>query len=115
MVEYQIVNKQTAAWYPAAGAKYNCFIAGDNPFSEIKNPEINDGSSIVVIKESYGNAFVPFLVDSYSTVYVIDYRKWNGHLADFVSENSIDDVLFLNVVNTTSTGARLRELQSIIE
>ena len=115
VVEYQIVNKQTDAWYPAAGAKYNCFIAGDNPISEIHNPDITDGSSIVIIKESYGNAFVPFLVDSYEYVYVIDYRYWSGDLADFVIENGIDDVLFLNVVNVTSTSARLNEMADIIK
>ena len=112
-IEYSIVYKSADKY--SAGNKYLAFIAGDQPLIKIENPNVTDGSSIVVIKESYGNAFVPFLVDSYSTVYVIDYRKWNGHLADFVSENSIGDVLFLNVVNTTSTGARLRELQSIIE
>lgn len=113
--EYSIVNKKTDVWYPAAGAKYNCFIAGDNPISEIHNPEITNGSSIVIIKESYGNAFVPFLVDSYEYVYVIDYRYWSGSLADFVTENGIDDVLFLNVVNITSTGVRLDELSDIIK
>lgn len=112
--EYQIVNKKTDAWYPAAGAKYNCFIAGDNPISEIHNPSITNGSSIVIIKESYGNAFVPFLVDSYEYVYVIDYRYWSGNLTDFVLENNIDDVLFLNVVNITSTSARINELTDII-
>ena len=111
--EYSIVYKGAGKY--SAGNKYLCFIAGDQPLIKIENPNINDGSSIVVIKESYGNAFVPFLVDSYQTVYVIDYRKWDGKLADFVIDNSIDDVLFLNVVNTTSTGARLVELQSIIE
>ena len=115
VTNYQIVNKQTNVWYPAAGAKYNCFIAGDNPLSEIHNPNISDGSSIVIIKESYGNAFVPFLVDSYEYVYVIDYRYWSGHLADFVIDNGIDDVLFLNVVNNTSTSARLSELADIIQ
>lgn len=115
VTEYQVVNKQTDAWYPAAGAKYNCFIAGDNPISEIHNPDITDGSSIVIIKESYGNAFVPFLVDSYEYVYVIDYRYWSGNLADFVIDNNIDDVLFLNVVNATSTSARLNELSTIIQ
>ncbi len=115
VVDYQIVNKNTDAWYPAAGAKYNCFIAGDNPVSEIHNQTISDGSGIVVVKESYGNAFIPFLVDSYEYVYVIDYRYWNGHLADFVTEKGIDDVLFLNVVSNTSTTLRLQDLQSIIE
>lgn len=113
--EYSIVNKQTDTWYPAAGAKYNCFIAGDNPISEIHNPTITNGSSIVVIKESYGNAFIPFLVDSYEYVYVIDYRHWSGDLSDFVIDKKIDDVLFLNVINVTSTKARIDELSSIIK
>lgn len=112
---YSVVNKQTDSWYPAAGAKYNCFIAGDNPISEIHNPNKNDGSSIVIVKESYGNAFVPFLVDSYEYVYVIDYRYWSGHLADFVTQKGIDDVLFLNVINITSTATRLGELADIIQ
>lgn len=114
-VEYEIVNTKTDVWYPAVGAKYNCFIAGDNPLSEIHNESITDGSSIVIVKESYGNAFVPFLVDSYEYVYVIDYRYWSGNLADFVLDNEIDDVLFLNVVNVTSTSTRLSELADIIE
>jgi hypothetical protein len=115
VTEYQVVNKKTDAWYPAAGAKYNCFIAGDNPISEIHNPDISDGSSIVIIKESYGNAFVPFLVDSYEYVYVIDYRYWSGDLANFVINNGIDDVLFLNVINVTSTAVRLNEMADIIK
>ena len=68
-----------------------------------------------MVKESYGNAFVPFLVDSYEYVYVIDYRAWSGSLADFVVENGIDEVLFLNVVSNTSTAARLKELAAIIK
>lgn len=115
VTEYRVVNEKTDVWYPAAGAKYNCFIAGDNPFSEIHNPKITDGSSIVIVKESFGNAFVPFLVDSYEHVYVIDYRYWSGNLADFVTENQIDDVLFLNVISNTSTSARLNDLADIIK
>ena len=111
--EYAVVYKGADKY--SAGNKYLTFIAGDQPLIEIKNPNVTDGSSIVVIKESYGNAFVPFLVDSYETVYVIDYRKWDGNLADFVTQNSVDEVLFLNVVSNTSTSARLRELQSIID
>ena len=98
-----------------AGNKYLTFIGGDQPLIEIHNPNINNGSSIVVVKESYGNAFVPFLVDSYEYVYVIDYRHWSGDLADFVIDNEVGDVLFLNVINVTSTKARIDELSSIIK
>ena len=110
---YSIVNKQTNAWY-GTGAKYNCFIAGDNPLTEIHNPNKTDGSTIIVVKESFGNALVPFLVDSYEYVYVIDYRYFSGDLCDFALEKNADDILFINNVIATSTGVRLNELKDII-
>ena len=91
-----------------------CFISGDRPLIKIHNEQKPDGSSIVVIKESYGNAFVPFLVDSYEYVYVIDYRHWKGSLADFVTENAIEDVLFLNVIGNSTAYDNITALESII-
>ena len=110
--QYAVVYKG-ADTYSSAN-KYLCFIGGDNPVSTIHNDKINDGSSIVVIKESYGNAFVPFLVDSYEYVYVIDYRYFDGNLIDFVQENSIKDVLFLNYISTTSTESKIGQIEDII-
>lgn len=113
IAEYAIV--YTGADKYDAGNKYLTFIGGDQPLIKIHNQSISDGSSIVVVKESYGNAFVPFLVDSYEHVYVIDYRAWSGDLAEFVTDTGIDDVLFLNVVSNTSTSERLKELSQIIK
>lgn len=76
--------------------KYSTFIAGDNPYTVIKNEDLEDGPRCVVVKESFGNALVPFLVDHYSRIYVIDYRYWNGNLASFASEKNVDDLFFLN-------------------
>ena len=111
---YSIVNKATDKWYQAAASKYNCFIAGDNPLSEIHNPNIKDGSTIVVVKESFGNALIPFLVDSYEYVYVIDYRYYSGDLCNFALQKNADDILFINNVIATSSGSRLNELKDII-
>jgi hypothetical protein len=85
-----------------AGTKYSCFIGGDNPYTEIHNPGITDGSSCMIIKESYGNAFVPYLVDHYQTVYVIDYRYYSGNLTQFIQDHGVDDLLFLNNANALS-------------
>lgn len=111
---FSIVNKATDSYYSAAGSKYNCFIAGDNPISEIHNPNKSDGSTIVVVKESFGNALVPFLVDSYEYVYVIDYRYFKQDLCEFALDKGADDILFINNVIATSAGARLNELKGII-
>ena len=112
---YSIVNKATDSWYPKANSKYNCFIAGDNPLSTIHNEKKTDGSTIVVVKESFGNAFIPFLVDSYEYIYVVDYRYFDGDLCEFAKEKNADDLLFINNVIATSTGARLNELKDIIK
>lgn len=80
----------------SAGNKYKTFISSDNALTTINNPAIADGSSCVVVKDSYGNAFVPFLVDHYQTVYVVDYRYYPDDLTTFIRQNNVKDVLFIN-------------------
>lgn len=79
-----------------AGLKYSTFIASDNPYTEIENKDLSDGSSCIVVKESFGNAFIPFLVDHYQTVYVVDYRYWTGSISKLAQDKKVNDVLFLN-------------------
>ena len=62
----------------------------------IDNPNISDGTSCVLIKESYGNAFAPFLTDHYDKVYIVDYRYYKDDLTAFVKENNVTDVILLN-------------------
>jgi hypothetical protein len=112
---YSVVNRATDAWYKAANSKYNCFIAGDNPLSVVHNPKIQDGSSIVVVKESFGNALIPFLVDQYESVYVLDYRYYTGSLADFVKEKNAQQVLFINNLSATGAAARLNEIDRLLK
>ena len=95
-INWKIINDVTN--YPAS-VKYSCFIAGDNPYSVITNPDITDGSSILVIKESFGNALIPFLVENYGTVHIIDYRYYSGSITKFANDNSVDTVLYINNVS----------------
>lgn len=81
-----------------AGNKYNCFLLGDNPLSVVHNSSLNDGSSILLIKESYGNAFVPYLVDHYEDVYVVDYRYFQDNASELITQYKVQDILFLNNV-----------------
>lgn len=87
----------------SAGNRYSCFLMGDNAFTEIDNPNRNDGSAIALVKDSYGNAFAPFLVDHYQHVYVFDYRYYREDFVAFLREHQVKDVLFLN--NIMSLGA----------
>ncbi len=98
----------------SAGNKYGCFIGGDSAMCVMTNNDLSDGSSCILVKESYGNAFAPFLIDHYQTVYVIDARYWSGNLITFAQENGVDDVIILNNLSAVFTGARQDELKSIV-
>ncbi|MBR5743242.1 MAG: hypothetical protein IKX85_05510, partial [Clostridia bacterium] len=104
----------------SAGNKYLAFIAGDNPLMKITS-DAGTGKKIAVIKESYGNAFVPFLVNHYDEIYVIDPRKWNRddyprfHLKDFVADNEIDQVLVIDYPLVISNQAYINYLNNLLK
>ena len=67
-----------------------------------------------MIKESYGNAFVPFLVDHYEYVYVVDYRFYPNSLTELIKEKEIKNILFLNNVMATSTDTLIPSLTELV-
>lgn len=109
--DWQVVHDVTG-W--RVGSQYSAFIGGDNPFTVIKNKEITDGSSCVVIKESFGNAFVPFLVSHYETIYVLDYRYYEGELVDFVNKNQVQDVIFINNMSASRSTNLMSMLDGLV-
>lgn len=94
--------------------KYSAFIAGDNPYTRIKNDSLKKGQTCVVVKESFGNVFVPYLTDHYTTIYVIDYRYWEGDLIEFAKEKKADDVIFINNLSMTRSDYLTGRLAHII-
>lgn len=94
-------------------AKYCAFIGGDNSYSVITNKKLHDGSSCVVVKESFGNTLVPYLADHYEKIYVIDYRYWSGKLSGFVKEKKVQDVLFVNNISMTRNAYLIGKLAQI--
>lgn len=98
-----------------AASKYSTFAGGDSPFAVFTNPEVKDGSVCVIVKESYGNALLPYLVDHYSTVYEIDYRYWEGNIVDFVTEKRADDLIFANNMSMLRSVYLIGMLAEIIE
>ena len=94
--------------------KYLAYIAGDNPYTVVKNKDKHDGTSCILVKESYGNAFVPFLVDHYETIYVIDYRYWEGELSSFVKSKRAKEVIVLNNISMTRSSYLVGKLAQII-
>ena len=97
----------------SASLKYGTFIMGDNPFTVIENPEVSNGESCIVVKESFGNAFVPFLVDHYQTVYVVDYRYYSGSITQLAKDKGVKDVLFVNNLSAIRGSYQMGKLAGV--
>lgn len=99
----------------APNLKYLTFIGGDQALVTIKNLDIKEETSCLVIKESYGNAFVPFLIPHYKNVYVIDPRHYKGTLSEFTANNQVDDIIFLANVSTTRNSIYIDAMKGFIQ
>lgn len=72
---------------------YIRFLGGDDSSVKIKTG-VNNGRKLLVVKDSYGNAEIPFLTSSFEEIYVVDMRYFKCNLVNFIDEMDITDVLF---------------------
>ncbi|MDP4118003.1 MAG: DHHW family protein [Bacillota bacterium] len=86
---------------PGEEVKYSLFMGGDHPFLYIPTNAKN-GKTIVVIKDSYANAFLPWLVNNYEYVLVIDPRSYKGNIQSVLNEYKVTDVLIINYSFSTT-------------
>jgi len=81
--------------------KYGIFLSGDVPWGVITT-EVKNGRKLAVIKDSYANAFIPFLLPHYEEIYVIDPRQFQQEIFQFIQDKGIQQVLFLNYILVTN-------------
>ncbi len=110
--DWFVVNDVTSY---GSSMKYGTFAGGDQPYNVVENPEITDGSACLVIKDSYGNALIPYLVDHYQYLYWVDFRHYKGSIYDLVEEKNIKDVLVLQQIYNTGDSGALKKLQAFAE
>lgn len=80
--------------------KYSYFLDNNHPLIVITNNNINNNNEIIIIKDSYANSFVPFLVNHYKKIHIIDPRFYKLSISGYIKENNIKTGLFLYNVNT---------------
>lgn len=103
---------------PEIENKYLCYISGDTPICVIESEA--PGGTCLVLKESYGNAFVPFLTQHYAKIIAVDPREFSGageptlDLPSFVAEQGVDDVLVLNYPFMMSNKAYIKYLEALL-
>ena len=111
----QVTDKKTGAVYDkdklTGYDPYDFFLSGPSALLRIENPKAAEKKNLIVFRDSYGSSLIPLLIDSYSSIVVVDLRyiaqKKLGELIDFESDEMANaDVLFLYgtiLLNDSST------------
>ncbi|MCC8068173.1 MAG: hypothetical protein LIO71_00160 [Ruminococcus sp.] len=90
---------------------YLTFMGGDEKITHVTT-DVKNGRNLVIIKDSYGNALVPFLTSSFENIYVIDMRYFELNAIDYIKDVNATDLLF--AMNTFSaTGSNYKQLEII--
>lgn len=110
VVDWFVINDVSSY---AKSELYATFVGGDRPFSYAHNPNITDGSAVMVIKDSYGNAFIPFLIDHYEYVYWVDARYTSNTISQMVADYNIQDVIYQVQIYNSSTDNMLGKYAAI--
>lgn len=75
---------------------YMAFIGGDNPCTVINVPENPQDLNILVYKDSFADAFIPFLCEHYGNIVVVDPRYNETPVSELNRQWNFTEILFLN-------------------
>ncbi len=80
-----------------SNAYAGCF-HGDPGLIEVRNDDVPE-KTLLIVGDSYSNNMERFFAESYSCVYVLDLRHYDGTLNDFLDDNKVDDCVFICASN----------------
>lgn len=106
-------NKSKMYGEGASGANsYSVFLQGDLPVVKMETQHKN-GRKIAVVKESYGNAFAPFLINNYEKVVVVDQRYYTGDFIKMLKAEGINELLFINNIFAAHTPFHIEKIKGL--
>ncbi len=82
---------------------YVTFIAGDNPYTVINVPDNPQDKNVLVLKDSFGNAFIPFLCEHFGNIMVVDVRHSSFNIHDLLGDYGLTDIIFMNNVQAANS------------
>ncbi len=93
--------------------RYELFLGG-NTFQIEINTKAHTGKTLLLIKDSFANCFVPFLAEDYDKIIMIDYRYGKKDIGKIMGEQeNITDVLVLFNTEKFLKNTKLKKLGNV--
>ena len=96
--------------YNEKNKSYSLFLYGDNPVTKIVCKDYENDSNLLIVKDSYANNFVPWLIGHYHEIHVIDFSTYEGNIPYYCKNNNITSVLFMNDVMSSINTFQLENI-----
>lgn len=91
--------------------KYALFLNSLHPLVTVRNENAATDRSLVLIKDSYANAAVPFLAHYFREIHIFDTRYYRKAVSDYIAERpEITDILILYNMNTIDSDQGIRSV-----
>ena len=93
--------------------QYSYFLGGVHALMTITTalePQHVEQDKLLIIKDSYAHNVIPFLTNHIPEIHVIDIRYYNGSISEYMTDNGLEDVLYLFNTSTFVEEASLVKL-----
>lgn len=87
--------------------QYTVFFGGNHPQIKI-DTTVDNGRRLLVLKDSYANCFIPFLLEDYERLIVVDPRYYTGEIEVLMEAEGVNEILFLYNASTLASDTSLR-------
>lgn len=91
---------------------YRVFMGGDYEKIDFTSSNTN-GKTLVVVKDSYANALIPWLSPHYERIIVIDPRQYGGKVTRLLADFEDADLLFMNYVAATAMSDFIETINNV--
>lgn len=99
--------------YAEGKGHYGIFLSGDYPYVVI-NGDAQNGRVLAILKDSYGNAFAPWLATEFEQIICIDPRSCQEDLAVLLNKYNVTDFLILNYLQATILPEYCKSMYNIL-
>ena len=80
---------------------YRAFAGGDSKLSIIEVPENDQNDTLLILKDSFANGLIPFLVEHYGKIIMFDPRYSSLSLNDYMKYVQIEPVIYKDILIAT--------------
>ena len=116
VVSYEEEQEKSASFYCTDNLsvrdQYTLFLNGNHALVRITT-NAKSQNTLLILKDSYANCFVPFLVGDYAEIILVDPRYYADDPEMLIKSEQVTDILYLYNANTLSQDSNLETVLDI--